>query len=417
MSTITRVELYHVAIPLPASFYPSWIPGLPQNENRFTLIKVTTDDGVVGYSAGPAMDRERAGLGCILGPYLIGEDATDIALIQQRVREMGYLGWRNAWVEPAFWDIKGKYAGKPVYELLGGEARDVELYASTGELKSPEARIEELEQRYAEGFRSAKLRVHDFDEQVDIRHVEETAKAMSGKMTLGVDANQAWRVTVIGDAPLWDLPRAKRFADACAGADIAWIEEPLPMDAYEDQAALTAHSKVPIAGGELHSAGLPELKMMIERKCYAIFQPDAMFTGGIAQTWAIAQLCKQHGLLYSPHTWTNGIGFAVNLQLFVASGFADKKTLEYPLNPPGWTVEGRDGLLEQPFQHRQGKLTPPTSPGLGFTIDAAALRKYGKRFFVMDRKRLAWHSLRTRGIAASREINRVKQARKKQENA
>ena len=56
------------------------------------------------------------------------------------------------------------------------------------------------------------------------------------------------------------------------------------MDTYDDLAALTAYSKVPIAGGELHSSGYPELKYMIERKCYHIYQPDALFTGGIAQT-------------------------------------------------------------------------------------------------------------------------------------
>ncbi len=413
MSAIARVELYHVAIPLPAKFYPSWIPGLPQEENRFTLIKVITKDGVEGYSAGPAMGRERAGLGDILGPYLIGEDATDIPLIQQRVREMGYLGWRNAWIEPAFWDIKGKIEGKPVYELLGGTARSVEVYASTGELKTPEQRIEELQQRYEEGFRVAKLRVHDFDEQVDIRHAQETARALEGKMKLGVDANQGWRVTIIGDAPLWDLARAKRFADACADAGIAWIEEPLPMDDYEALSALTAYSKVPISGGEIHSGGLPELKMMIERKCYHKFQPDAIFTGGIAQSWEVALLCKQHQLAYSPHTWTNGIGFAVNLHLFVASGFADTETLEYPYNPPGWTIEGRDGILERPFYHEQGQITPPAAPGLGIAINPAALRKYGKRFFVMDRMRLVWYSIRTRGIAASREIDRAKKSRKK----
>ena len=53
MSIIARIELYHVAIPLPATFYPSWIPGFPRTENRFTLIKVITDDGVEGYSAVP----------------------------------------------------------------------------------------------------------------------------------------------------------------------------------------------------------------------------------------------------------------------------------------------------------------------------------------------------------------------------
>ena len=264
MNEITRIELFHVAAPLPAKFYPSWIPGFPQTENRFTLIKVVTKDGVEGYSAGPAMGRERAGLGELLGPYLLGEDATDIDLIQQRLREMAYLGWRNYWVEPAFWDIKGKLAGKPVYELLGGKPCTVKLYASTGEVKKPAERIPEAEARYAEGFRSIKLRVHDFDEAVDIEQVTETAKAIGDKMKIGVDANQAWRVTAIGDAPLWDLERAKRFADACADAGVAWIEEPLPMDGYEDLTALTKYSKVPISGGELHTGALPELKMMMD---------------------------------------------------------------------------------------------------------------------------------------------------------
>jgi len=414
MSKISRIELYHVAVPLPATFHPSWIPGFPQNENRFTLIKIIDDQGVTGFSAGPAMGRERAGLGELLGPYLLGEEV-DVALIQQRLREIAYLGWRNWWVEPAIWDIKGKQAGKPVCELLGNKPVPVRAYASTGEVKEPAQRIEEAEARYAEGFRSIKLRVHSFDEAEDIRQVEQTAKAVGHKMKIGVDANQAWRVTVVGDAPLWDLARAKRFADACADAGVAWLEEPLAMDAYEELSELTAYSKVPVSGGELHTSGLPELKMMIQRRCYDIFQPDAIFAGGIAQTIKVIELCREHGLKYSPHTWTNGIGFAVNLQLMAASGFAGEKELEYPLNPPSWVVEARDGILAQPFGHQQGVVQTPSLPGLGFEIDQAALRKHGKRFFVMDKKRLIWWSLRTRGLKASQEIDRVKKQKAAQQ--
>ncbi len=411
MNKVARIELFHVAIPLPAPFYPSWIPGLPQMENRFTLIKVITDDGVEGYSAGPAMGRERAGLGELLGPYLLGEDATDIALVQQRLREISYLGWRNWWVEPAFWDIKGKLLGKPVHELLGGKACTMRVYCSTGELKTAEQRVEEAEARYSEGFRGIKLRVHDFDEAVDISHVAGTAKAMGDKMKIGVDANQAWRVTIIGDAPLWDLGRAKRFADVCADAGIAWLEEPLPMDAYEDLSTLTAYSRVPIAGGELHTAGLPELRFMIERRCYHVFQPDAVFAGGIAQTFQVIRLCRENGLGYTPHTWTNGIGFAINLQLMAASGFSEEQDLEYPFNPPGWTVEARDAILETPFIHDNGTIQTPTLPGLGFRINQATLSKHGKRYFVMDRKRLIWYSLRNRGIKVSKEIDKARKER------
>ncbi len=412
MSEVARIELFHVAVPLPATFYPSWIPGFPQTENRFTLIRVTTDDGIEGYSAGPAMGRERAGLGELLGPYLIGEDATDIGLIQQRLREISYLGWRNYWIEPAFWDIKGKLEGKPVCELLGGSPCPVPVYCSTGEVKSPGERIEEVEARLAEGFRAVKLRVHDFDEDTDIRHIAETAKAVGDRMKIGVDANQGWRVTIVSDAPLWDLARAKRFADACADAGISWIEEPLPMDAYDDLTALTAYSKVPIAGGELHTSGLPELRLMIEKRCYDIFQPDAVFTGGIAQTFEVAKLCRDHGLSYTPHTWTNGVGLAVNLQLMAATREWNEADLEYPYNPPGWIPEARDGILETPFVHSNGILGTPTLPGLGFRIDDKQLRKHGTRFFVMDRKRLVWYSLRTRGIKASKEIDKKRRARK-----
>ena len=406
---VARIELYHFSAPLPATFRPSWIPGFPQNENRCTLLRVITEDGVEGWSAGPAIGKERDGLGGLIGPYLIGEDPTDIHVMQQRLREIGYLGWRNWWIEPAFWDIKGKIAGQPVYRILGGEPSTVNLYASTGEVRSAKDRIKEANARFDEGFRSIKIRVHQ-DEAADAKQVTETLAAVGQDMEVGVDANQAWRVTAVADAPLWDLARAKRFADVCADAGVAWVEEPLPMDSYDDLAELTAYSRVPIAGGELHTSAYPELAMMVKRRCYSVFQPDAMFTGGIAQTMKVINLCREHGLRYTPHTWTNGVGLAVNLHVFLASGFGDGH-LEYPLDPPGWLPEGRDAMLKQPFDHDKGTLPVPEGPGLGITIDKKALRKHGSRFFVMDRKRLAFFALRDRGLKAAKEMDKTKSAR------
>lgn len=415
-SPISRIDLFHFSAPLPATFRPSWIPGFPQNENRCTLLRVETRDGVEGWSAGPAIGKERRGLGDLIGPYLIGEDATDIGLIQQRCREIAYLGWRNWWIEPAFWDIKGKLAGQPVYKLLGGAPAEVTLYASSGEVRSAEDRIAEAQARFEEGFKTIKIRVHE-DEAADEDQVKRTVAAVGDDIAVAVDANQAWRVTAVADAPLWDLARAKRFSDVCADAGVAWLEEPLPMDAYDDLAALTAYSRVPVAGGELHTSALPELRMMIEKPCYSIFQPDAMFTGGIAQTLEIARLCRAEGLSYTPHTWTNGVGFAVNLQVFLASGFAGERALEYPLDPPGWVPEARDAMLARPFLHEKATLPAPNAPGLGIEIDKRALRKYGSRFFSMNRRRLAFFALRDRGLKAAREMDQAKQARQQQQAA
>ena len=63
---ITAFELYHVSVPLREPFWPSWIPGYPQTHNNFTLIRILTDEGIEGYSAGPAQGREREGLGDLL---------------------------------------------------------------------------------------------------------------------------------------------------------------------------------------------------------------------------------------------------------------------------------------------------------------------------------------------------------------
>src|SRR4051812_23687849 len=91
---ITQIDLWHVAIPTPAPFHPSWIPGFPQTENRCTLVRLRTQSGLEGWAAGAALGTERAGIGSLLGPYLLGERADDIPSIRQRIREMGYLGMR-----------------------------------------------------------------------------------------------------------------------------------------------------------------------------------------------------------------------------------------------------------------------------------------------------------------------------------
>ena len=391
MAVIDRVTLYYVEAPLPAPFSPAWVPGPPRQKILFYLVCVTTDDGIEGWSAFPAAGRERVGIGDGIANLFLGQDPTDIDLVRERIRIMAVQGMRNGWLEPAFWDIRGKLEGRPVYELLGGRAEPITLYASSGEVKDPAARIDEAWQRHEEGFRTLKIRVHDWDEAVDIRQVQDTARALEGRMRIAVDCNQAFRLTHYAPAPLWDLPRAKRFADACADVGVAWIEEPLFMEWFDAMAELTAYStRVPISGGELHTSGLPELQHMVERRCYHVFQPDAVWTGGIAETLEVAKLCRAAGLGFTPHTWSNGIGFAINLHVLLASGFANEHPFEYPLSPPGWTVAARDVLLTEPWTHRDGVLDPPRGPGLGFTIDPDALARHGRRFFHATRATRVW---------------------------
>jgi L-alanine-DL-glutamate epimerase-like enolase superfamily enzyme len=363
------------------------------------------------------MGKERAGLGELLGPYLLGERADDIVSIQQRIREMSYLGWRIGWLEAACWDIIGKARGKPVYELLGGHGGQVKLYASTGEVKPGPARIKEVEARMKEGFQAVKLRVHDWTLEEDLAQIRQTREGVGGKVVLGVDANQAWRVAVVADAPKWDYARAYAFCKEAEYLNYEWVEEPLPMDEYELMAKLRDAVEINIAGGELNSQGLPEFKIMLEKKCYDWYQPDAIFTGGISGTWRIIQRIHDAGFKYSPHTWTNGIGFAVNLQLHAASPSREHTYLEYPYNPPAWVPHVRDGVLKEPFVHENGMLTLPTRPGLGFEIDERALRRHGTHFFRANKLRMAVHAVLDKGVKTARELGAVRDARLAKRNA
>lgn len=408
---IERIDLWHVDVPLPAPFHPAWIPGFVQTGNRFTLIRLTTASGLQGWSAAPAIAHERDGLGELLGPYLLGERADDLPAIQQRIREMSYLGSRNGWIEPACWDLIGKATGVPVYALLGASAGTLRLYASTGEMRSAAARAEEVKARLDEGFQAVKLRVHAATVDQDIAHARELRARVGDGPELSIDANQGWRVAVVAEAPCWSLERATKFCAAAAELGYAWVEEPLAFDAYGELAALRRRSQIPIAGGELNNQGLPELTVMLERGCYDIYQPDAVMTGGIAQSVEFMRRVEAAKLRYTPHTWTNGIGFAINMQVFAASRFRHSERLEYPCAPPGWIPAVRDALLERPWTHERGVLELPVEPGLGFSIDRLALARYGKRFFKATPARVAVRTLLDKGLGAARELGNVRERR------
>jgi L-alanine-DL-glutamate epimerase-like enolase superfamily enzyme len=404
---VDRIELFHVAIPLPKPFYPAWIPGYPQTVNRFNLLRLTTDEGVQGLAAGVAFEQEREGLGGLLGPYLLGLDPLDIDTARQRIREASFLGWRNYWLEAAFWDIRGKVEGKPVWALLGGtEGGRAEVYASTGEVHPPVQRAEEVLKLRDMGFKSVKLRVHSFDPAEDVAQVEAVRRAVGDSLVLGVDANQGWRVALIDDAPLWTLERATEFARACADLDVAWIEEPLDMHAYDELAELCRRSEVPIAGGEMND-GWHEFKVMLEKGSYDIYQPDATMGGGIGDAARVMETCRERGLGYTPHTWTNGLGFLVNLHVYAAG--PRSQPIEYPFEPPGWVPAARDGLLAEPIQvDDEGTVAVPEAPGLGIEIDEDKLSRYGEKYFEMTSTGLAVKTIRDKGLFTALRLARKK---------
>ncbi len=403
MSKVERIELYHCDVPLREPFYPSWIPGYPQTHCRYTLLRLFTDDGLEGISAGNAFSREREGLGDLLGGFLVGVQVEDLDRVRKRIREASYLGWRNWWIEAAFWDLLGKKRGKPVYKLLQRQEETVtkaRIYASSGTVRDFAERAPYLDDIRARGIEAVKIRVKDPEQRRDLDILRACREELGDAFVIGVDANQGWPVSLFDPNPTWTLEYATEFGKGCDDLGIAWIEEPLDMHDWDGMAALREAVKTPIAGGELHG-GWHELRPLFEHRCLDKVQPDATFSS-LTVARQVMQACRDHDVHYSPHTWTNGIGLLINLHAFAA--WEHRDYLEFPYEPPGWTPERRDGVIPPIEPNPDGTVDVPQEPGLGVHLDRWKLRRWGKRFHVTTPLRVAVKTIREKGLKTALEL-------------
>jgi D-galactarolactone cycloisomerase len=283
------------------------------------------------------------------------------------------------------------------------------VYLSTGEMHDPEKRVDELLSMRERGYKTAKLRVKNVALKDDIRHIEIVRKGVGEDFALGVDANQGWLVSIVDQVPAWDLERATEFARACHDHRIDWLEEPLDSRDYDGNAALKQTTDIKISGAELNY-GWDEIKIMFEKDCFDVYQPDATFAGGIAQVKKVIEMCHKKQRLFTPHTWTNGIGFYINWNMVLAD-VKNELPLEYPLEKPSWVPEFREGIIAPILPDSNGMLHPFTRPGLGFEIDEKLLKKYGKRFFKLTEFGLKLKVIREKGLKAALKLKRRKEGK------
>lgn len=373
---IVEVEGWVVHAPMQAAFSPSWIPGYSSMNSSATIYRLRTDTGLEGITAGVAFADEAKGPINLLRAYLLGLDIDDIDEVHSRLvtanRTLGVRAW---FVESAFWDLKGKAAGKGVAELLGASREDIRAYCSTGTLRSPDEAAAHAVEVLQKGFKGIKIRPRHASVAEDIAMVKAVREAIGDEVALMCDGNQAWRVDTFAKGPVWDLDRATELAKAMKDLGCEWLEEPLEMYDFAGYAELRKRVGLPIAAGELHGdPGLVDL--MIDADAVDIVQPDLVLTGGVSGAMALAKRAAERGLRFAPHTWTNGLGLIQNLHVALASPNCD--WLEFPYDPPGWTTEARDVILAEPTEvDADGLVHRPKGPGLGVSLNEEVLTKYG----------------------------------------
>jgi L-rhamnonate dehydratase len=368
MAKITSIEISRHRLPLDPPFKASW-DGRPRTGFDAAIVRIRDDEGREGVGSGDLM----------LGfegheDLFIGQDPRHVERHYEVLSHLQFHYGRCWPVDLALWDLAGKITGEPVWRMLGGRADKVRLYASSGVLRDHGAMAETAERFLAEGFPAMKVRFTSSaggreSWREDVKALEAIRARVGTKLDLMVDCNQGWRMPWDTSAP-WTFKDALTVARELEKLGIYWMEEPLHRADRRGMADLRQAVSIRIAGGEM-TRELYEFRDLVEGRCLDVLQPDAALVGGITGLRRVALMAREAGLAFTPHSWTNGIGVLANAHL--TAGVGEAAWLEWPYDPPEWSLERRDYPMQAPLVAEDGWLHLGDAPGLGFALDEERL--------------------------------------------
>ena len=357
---ITGIEITHHRLPLDPPFHASW-DTKPRVSFDATIVRVRTDEGLVGLGSGDTMTGF-AGHEALF----IGQDPMAIERHYRILSNIQFHYGRPWPLDLALWDLAGKITGQPCWKLLGGLSSSIAAYASSGTLRNPDALADAAERYLAEGFRALKIRFHRGDWRADIRALEAVRARVGMTLELMVDCNQGWRMSWDAYAP-WSLKDALQVARELERLGVYWMEEPLHRADREGMRRLREMVDLRIAGGEM-TREMSEFRDLIREGCLDVVQPDAALVGGITGLRRVAAMAQEANLVFTPHTWTNGMGVVANCHL--TAGLADAPFIEFPLDPPDWSLARRDFMMAEPLTvGADGMIRLSDRPGMGYDLD------------------------------------------------
>lgn len=337
------------------------------------LVKITTDDGRVGWGeakAPVAPQATKAIIDLLLAEIVIGADPRDTVVLWERMytgmrvrgHRAGFYLEAIAGVDIALWDLAGQAAGVPIYQLLGGAFRNpVRVYASglpALASTAPDEAFEQLaadaEQIRAEGYTGVKVALGR-GLAGDIRSVKTIRDRLGREFLIYADA-----------AGSYDRAQARRLGHELEALDVGFFELPMFPEDIDGYVELAKALTIPIAMDTLTSRY--EARDFVSRGGLDIVQPDVCRAGGITECRRIAELADAFGVAFAPHV---SIGSAIHIAAtgHLATAMPNTITSEYWIgaNPLG------DAIVEQPLRIEQGYMYTPTTPGLGIRIREEAL--------------------------------------------
>ena len=315
---------------------------------------------------GPGID---AGLVEAVRTQLVGTDPFDAEVHAGRLRYyaagVSYRG--SGCVDVALWDLIGKACGQPLYKLWGAARERVTPYASMIALSTPAERARLAGELADEGWKAIKLRLHHAEMKDDLQTVESVRKAVGGRMTIMVDANQAQSAGNWQPGVLWDYRRALETARELEKLGVYWLEEPLGRYEFGTLAELNRQVAIPLAGGE-NNRGMQEFRQMCEQGVYDVLQPEPLVMEGITGLRKIGALAEMFSKRIVPHHGGGNIGTMATLHL--TASWAHAPYWEVLHDPPVGSFAPKFAVFKDPPRPgKDGMMAMPQGPGLGVEID------------------------------------------------
>lgn len=379
---IKSVEAVPFALPIRRRF--RW-NGLDQELGEFVLVRITTDEGLIGYGEATPLatwggEHGRHGgetlatvctiVDKVLRPHLVGLDPTAISSIVPLMDTLviGHTYAKCA-VEMALHDLWGKSLGVPVYKLLGGAVRPGVVVAHMVGLMDVGEAIEEAEASCADGIRALQIKGGQ-DAERDVELMRELRRRLPEHTRLRLDVNQGYR----------QLKTAFEVAEQLAQCRIDYVEQ--PVAGLADMARVTERSAVKIIADESCWSPRDALDLVAARAADAISVYVAK-AGGIQRAREVAAIAEAAGLPCDVNgSIESAIGNAANLA-FALTSRAVSIPAVIPISAPAGThpckIGGHyfeDDIVTRPFGFADGALLPLDAPGLGIEVDEARLRKY-----------------------------------------
>jgi L-alanine-DL-glutamate epimerase-like enolase superfamily enzyme len=342
------------------------------------FVRVTTDSGAVGWGQTSTYNADITAsiFHRQVAPWALGADALDIDALVERIEERehkfpgSYRCRAIAGLDTALWDLRGKLAGKPVVELLGGTARRLRAYASSMRRDiSPANEAERFARlRDEKGFDAFKWRIgaecgHDIDEWPGRTEaiVPEVARALGEGVAKLVDANS-------GFSPR----RAIEVGRLLEAEGISHYEEPCPYWKLEETKQVADALDLDVTGGE-QDWDLATWARMIDMRAVDVVQPDVMYMGGISRTLQVARMAAAARLPCTPHSANLSLVTLCTMHLLGAIPNAGKY-LELSIEGADYYPWQQGLFREDPYAVEDGHVSIPTSPGWGVEINPEWLR-------------------------------------------